>query len=227
MTLSKNRVAVLVSGGLDSAVLCVHLARQGVQVAPLFIRSGLRWEDVELACLKRFLAAVDSPAIENAVVLDEPIADVYGEHWSTTGSNIPGATSEDGAVYLPGRNLLLVVKAAVWCQLRGRGALALGSLGTNPFPDSTPRFFEALEAILATALGSSPELIRPFSALHKEDVIALGRDLPLHLTFSCIDPQGGRHCGRCNKCAERSHGFAVAGVLDRTDYAADPLETGR
>ena len=61
-------------------------------------------------------------------------------------------------------------------------------------------------------------LIRPFAALHKAEVLALGRDLPLHLTFSCIDPIEGRHCGRCNKCAERKKGFRDAGMRDLTDY---------
>ena len=35
----------------------------------------------------------------------------------------------------------------------------------------------------------------------------LGRDMPLELTFSCIDPRDGLHCGRCNKCAERQEAF--------------------
>ena len=47
----------------------------------------------------------------------------------------------------PGRNLLLTVKAAVWCRLRECRTLALGSLGSNPFPDSTPEFFADLERL--------------------------------------------------------------------------------
>jgi 7-cyano-7-deazaguanine synthase len=41
----------------------------------------------------------------------------------------------------------------------------------------------------------------------------------LELTFSCIDPQEGEHCGRCNKCAERRRAFATSGLVDRTTYA--------
>ena len=97
--------------------------------------------------------------------LDEPIADVYGDHWSTIGAGVPGSDSDDEAVYLPGRNLLLTVKAAVWCRLRGVRTLALGSLGSNPFPDSTPEFFSRLEALLDQAMDGGPRLIRPFAAL--------------------------------------------------------------
>lgn len=220
MTEPENDAAVLVSGGLDSAVLCIDLLGEFRRVTPLFIRSGLRWEAVELESLGRFLAAVNAPRVDPLVVLDEPIADVYGAHWSTTGRDVPKAQTEDAAVYLPGRNLLLAVKAAVWCRLRGRQALAMGCLGSNPFPDSTPAFFSQLEGVLALALSGSPRLLRPFDHLHKSDVINRGRQLPLHLTFSCIDPVDGRHCGRCNKCAERRQGFRDASVSDLTFYVS-------
>ncbi len=210
--------AVLVSGGLDSAILCVELLLDYPRVVPIYIRSGLRWESAEIAGLHRFLAEVGDDRLDRPVLLDEPIADVYGPHWSTNGEGIPGSETPDEAVYLPGRNLLLTVKASVWCRLRGVGALALGSLGSNPFPDSTPGFFNRLEALLNEAMDGTLRLIRPFATLHKAEVLARGRHLPLHLTFSCIDPVDGRHCGRCNKCAERKKGFREAGIRDLTGY---------
>jgi poly(A) polymerase len=220
--------AVLVSGGLDSAILCVELLREFPRVVPIYIRSGLRWEDAEIDALRRFLVAVGDGRLERLVLLEEPIADVYGAHWSTIGEDIPGSETADEAVYLPGRNLLLTIKAAVWCRLRGIRKLALGSLGSNPFPDSTPEFFCNLEDLLNQAMGGGLRLIRPFAALGKADVLARGRHLPLHLTFSCIDPSDGRHCGRCNKCAERRKGFRDAGMTDLTSYATqdDALAQG-
>ena len=185
------------------------------------MRSGLRWEDAELAAAQAFLAAVRAPGLEPLVILDEPISEVYGSHWSTGSDEVPGSETPDEAVYLPGRNLLLSVKAAVWCRLRNVGSLALGCLGSNPFPDSTSGFFEDLELLLSRAMNGGPRLIRPFDQLHKEEVILRGRDLPLHLTFSCIQPTAGMHCGRCNKCSERRKGFRDAGVADHTRYAAE------
>jgi 7-cyano-7-deazaguanine synthase len=43
--------------------------------------------------------------------------------------------------------------------------------------------------------------------------------MPLECTFSCIDPVGDTHCGRCNKCAERRHAFQIAEIPDLTPYA--------
>jgi 7-cyano-7-deazaguanine synthase len=213
-----HATGVLISGGLDSAILCVELLHDFDRVFPLYVQSGLRWENAELPALRSFLAAVAQAGLEHLVVLEEPIADVYGRHWSTGGTDVPGSETPDEAVYLPGRNLLLSTKAAVWCRLRDIEFLALGSLGSNPFPDSTPGFFRNLENLLNQAMRGKLKLIRPFDRLHKTDVLLRGRNLPLHLTFSCINPAGGLHCGVCNKCAERKAGFAAAGVADLTTY---------
>jgi len=223
-----SAVAVLMSGGLDSAVLAVDLLRDHARVWPLYIRGGLQWEEMELEAAQEFLAAVPAPGLEQLTVLEEPLRDVYGPHWSTGALDVPDAGTPDEAVYLPGRNVLLTVKASVWCQLRQIGALALGCLGSNPFPDSTPAFFHDLESVLGRALGNTPRLIRPFDQYQKRDVVLRGKDLPLHLTFSCINPVGGIHCGLCNKCAERQKGFRDAGVRDKTRYSAssEPLIRG-
>jgi 7-cyano-7-deazaguanine synthase len=213
-----HAAAVLVSGGLDSAILSVELLRDFSKVVPVYIRFGLSWEDAELSALSRFLDVVEATGMEKLVVLDEPIADVYGAHWSTVGTGVPGSDTPDDAVYLPGRNLLLMVKAAVWCRLHEIDALALGSLGSNPFPDSTPDFFEKLECLLNLAMGGQIKLILPFHRLGKTEVLIRGQHLPLHLTFSCINPIEGHHCGNCNKCAERKKGFLDAGLTDLTPY---------
>ena len=214
-------VAVLASGGADSAALAVELARAADRVWPIFVRFGLRWEEAELAGLRRFLDAVGDPRIAPIVVLDEPVADIYGpEHWGVGAGPVPGLDSADAEVYLPGRNLLLATKAAVWCRLRGVDRLALGSLAGNPFPDSSAGFFDDLAGVLNRGMDGRLRIIRPYAGLGKADVLRRSPGLPWHLTFSCLAPDArGRHCGACNKCAERIRAFDRAGVPDRTEYA--------
>lgn len=96
--------------------------------------------------------------------------------------------------------------------------MALASLASNPFPDATPEFFEAYQGIVNRAIGGSVRVLRPYAGLHKVAVMQRGRELPLEWTFSCIRPVNGRHCGACNKCAERRRAFAEAGMTDRTEY---------
>src|SRR6185369_4901982 len=111
-------------------------------------RTGLLWQAEELPALERFLAAIATEELTPLVILDLPLGDLYDGHWSLTGSDIPGADSPDEAVFLPGRNALLIVKAAVWCQLHRVGELAMAPLGTSPFEDASAAFFRDFEAAI-------------------------------------------------------------------------------
>lgn len=216
-------IAVLTSGGLDSAILLAYLARESpsAAVTPIYIRAGLAWEGVELEYLHKYHAALLTkfPNIQPLVVLDEPTGDLYGRHWSTTGEQVPDASTPDEAVYLPGRNLLLTLKGLLWCHLHQISQLALGVLGSNPFPDASPEFFAAFAKAVGMGVADrSLRIVTPFGSMHKVEVMLQGKDLPLEWSFSCIQPIDHLHCGRCNKCAERKKAFADAGMSDPTRY---------
>jgi 7-cyano-7-deazaguanine synthase len=211
-------LAVLVSGGLDSAILVRDALRRELVVHPLYVRHGLAWEAVELQHLSNFLEAIAAESLRPLQVLEMPVADLYAAHWSVTGRGVPGAATPDEAVFLPGRNVFLLAKAMVWCHLRGVPAVALAPLESNPFPDATPHFFDSFEAVVNEAVAGRVRVLRPYAGLHKTDVMRRGQGLPLGLTFSCIRPVAGRHCGRCNKCAERRRAFRDAGMPDPTPY---------
>ena len=212
-------VGLLLSGGLDSGILLGHLLQSGRRVQPFYVRSHLVWEETELGAVRTLLGALSSERLEPLVVLEKPLWDLYGDHWSTSGQLTPDAASPDAAVYLPGRNALLAIKPTLWCAMHGIEELTLAVLASNPFADATEEFFCDFEAALARSAGNRVRLVRPFARLQKRDVMALGQGLPLELTFSCIAPLGGLHCGNCNKCAERQHAFRSIGVNDPTQYA--------
>ena len=213
---------VLVSGGLDSAVLLRAALRRHRRVRPLYVRAGLHWEGVEQASLRRFLRAIRQPGLEPLATIDVPMTDLIGGHWSATGRGTPGYDDGDASVYIPGRNIALFSKAATFCALDGIGVLISGILSANPFPDGRPAFLRAIGRALSLGLGAPLAIRTPFRSLTKDRVVRMGRDLPLHLTFSCINPMRGRHCGDCCKCKERIDAFRAARVVDRTVYAGGP-----
>ena len=219
-----STIALLLSGGLDSCILLCDLLRRGHRVFPIYVDSSLIWQDAELGCLRRFVGALKSDVVEPLVLLDIPLGDVYQNHWSLTGKGAP-LTENDEAVYLPGRNALLLVKAALYCQNRGIGDLALGVLGTSPFADAKADFFTQFTAAMNMALGARLRVHLPFLGVSKREVMELGRDLPLEWTFSCVAPLRELHCGRCNKCLERRGAFREAGLEDPTEYALDHPST--
>ena len=159
--------------------------------------------------------------IQPLSVLELPVADLYGKHWSVSGEDVPDDSTADDAVYLPGRNLLLLSKVGVWCSENGVGTIALAPLKGNPFSDNSDEFYQAMMTAINLALASSLEVIRPFSTLSKREVVELGSNLPLELTFSCIRPENGLHCGRCNKCAERKASYRGLNLKDKTIYSTN------
>lgn len=213
-----EKVLALTSGGLDSAILVGELAKQFDSVVPFYIRCGFTWEKVELYWLRRFLKKTAGRSIAPLKVVDLPLRDIYPDHWSLTGKKTPGFDSEDSAVYLPGRNIILLSKAAVYAALEGIEMIASGILKGNPFPDSTPLFFRTLEVAFSEGLRAPLTVITPFNQLSKKEVLERGRDLPLSLTFSCIAPKGFSHCWKCNKCAERIRAFRALALPDPTKY---------
>jgi 7-cyano-7-deazaguanine synthase len=216
-----QRIAVLASGGLDSAVLLADLARENTAF-PVYVESGLHWEARERQALESYIAALGHANVQPLTVLQMPVASLYGRHWSLSGE-VPAYDEPDETVYLPGRNVLLIGVTAVWCALNDVQAIAIGSLDGNPFPDASPAFFEDYGRLLSGALDHSVSVLAPYRHLHKHDIIARFPDLPLHVTLTCFSPQERDgvllHCGACNKCRERREAFGAAGVPDRTKYA--------
>jgi len=216
--------AVLLSAGLDSAVLAASEARR-TRVHPIYVGVGLAWEDEERRMLARLLQAPAYASLAPLASLRFTAEDLYPPtHWARRGTP-PAFDTPDEDVYLPGRNVMLLSKAAIHCARHGLDRIALGSLAGNPFPDATPAFFAAMADALSQGLAHRLTVEAPLSHLHKEGAIALGRELgvPFELTLSCMSPSDGRHCGRCSKCRERRDGFRAAGVDDPTPYAAQPV----
>jgi len=216
--------AVLFSGGLDSAVLVALAARNG-PVQPLYVSVGLAWEATEREVAARLLASLPAEHIRPLASLRVDMTDVYPPtHWAIRGE-APAFDTPDEDVYLEGRNVILLSKAAVFMARARIEQVWIGPLAGNPFPDATAEFFSAFAGALSIGVAAPIDVVAPFAALHKADVIRRGRDLgvALELTLSCMQPRRGLHCGRCSKCRERRDGFREDGSPDPTRYRDRPV----
>jgi 7-cyano-7-deazaguanine synthase len=222
---SRMTTLVLLSGGLDSAVVAAHEA-QDARVLPVYVGVGLAWEEAEIAMVERLLAA---PPLAGRVDPLERVAftmrDVYAPtHWAIRGVP-PAYDTPDEDVYLAGRNLVLLTKAGVVAAKAKAHRIALGPLAGNPFPDARPAFFTAMAQALSLGLDHPIEIATPFLTWEKAQVIARGVELgvPFELTLSCMNPVSpalpALHCGLCSKCRERRDAFIAAGVRDPSTYA--------
>jgi 7-cyano-7-deazaguanine synthase len=221
---SGSPTAVLFSSGLDSAVLAVCEARTG-RVHPVYVSAGLAWEREELAAVDRLLASPAYRGMAPVARLTFTVEDLYPPtHWALTGTP-PAFDTPDEDVYLTGRNIVLLSKAAIYCAQQKLSRIAIGPLAGNPFPDATPEFFSTMSRALSLGLAHDIAIAAPFAEMEKSDVIRLGTDLdvPFELTLSCMNPRRGLHCGQCSKCRERRDAFSEAAVADPTAYASPPI----
>src|SRR4051812_32876876 len=161
--------AVLLSGGLDSAVLIADEASRGPggagdDIQPIYVSVGLAWEDAERALVERLLAAPPlAGRVRRLVTLSVDMRDVYAAtHWAVTGAP-PSYHTPDEDVYLPGRNVILLGKAAVYCAAAGIHRLTIGTLAHNPFPDATPEFRSALAHALTLGLAHDLRIDAPYA----------------------------------------------------------------
>ena len=215
-----TRCAVLLSGGLDSAVLLAEEAARG-DVQPIYVSAGLAWETAERTIVARLLASEPLLGrVRPLVTLTVDMQDVYAAtHWAIAGTP-PAYHTPDDDVYLPGRNIVLLGKAGVYCAVATIERLVLGTLAHNPFPDATPEFRSAMQRALSLGLAHSLTIDAPYADVGKAEVIRRGVTLgvPFDLTLSCMKPGTG-HCGTCSKCRERHDAFRAAGLADPTKYA--------
>jgi 7-cyano-7-deazaguanine synthase len=219
---------VLLSGGLDSAVLAAHEARTA-PVLPVYVSSGLAWEALELAMVDHLLGhEALATRVKPLLRVEFTMRDVYTpSHWALRGEP-PAYDTPDEDVYLAGRNLVLLSKAGVVAAMNRVHRIAIGPLAGNPFPDARPSFFRAMQEALTLGLDQSIEVVTPFLTWTKEDVIRRGLELrvPLGLTLSCMSPVPPArtaapplHCGQCSKCRERRDAFDALGLDDPAAYA--------
>ena len=216
---------VLLSGGLDSAVLLSYIGNQGglpgEVVVPVHIRCGYAWELAEAHCIQRLMKSALAPRIKPLRSLHFDMKDVLPEgHWALTGL-APAWDTADEEVYLLGRNITLLSKAAILASQLKIRKIAIGTLKGNPFPDATPVFLQAMGRALTLGLAHDIQILTPFAEWTKVDIVKEARrvGLPFDLTISCKMPIGGRHCGQCSKCRERHDAFVKANLIDPTDYA--------
>ncbi len=219
---------VLLSGGLDSAVL-LSIVGQTDEITPVHVRCGYAWELAEAHYIDRLLLSGGIMArFKPLQIIHADMRDVLpAGHWALTGI-APAYSTEDEAVYLDGRNITLLSKAAVLASKLKIKKIAMGLLKGNPFPDATPTFLTAMSRALTLGLAHDIQIQTPLSEWTKVDVVKEGKRiaLPFDLTLSCMGPIGGQHCGRCSKCRERHEAFVQAGVPDLTNYMTREMIDG-
>ena len=228
----KNPAVVLVSGGMDSAVVLAIAREQGFAVHALSVRYGQRHTSEldaadrvarMLGAVAHKTVAVDLRSIGGSALTDSDIAVP-----DDSDGHVIGATGDIPVTYVPARNTIMLSLALGWAEVIGSADLFCGvnAVDYSGYPDCRPEFIEAFERLanLATRAGVEGAGFRvhaPLQRMSKADIVREGLRLGVDFaeTVSCYQADDqGRACRHCDACRLRAEGFAAAGVADPTRY---------
>ena len=222
------KAVVLISGGMDSALVGALAREQGYQIYTLSVDYGQRHAS-ELEAAARVAKMLD--AIEHKVLR----VDMRGIGGSalTADMAVPSHVPwqrDIPVTYVPARNTMMLSLALGWAEVLGATDIWCGvnAVDYSGYPDCRPAFIDAFEKLanLATKMGVEGSGIRihaPLIAMNKADIVREGTRLGVDFaqTVSCYQADAaGRACGLCDACVLRSRGFVQAGVTDTTRYVA-------
>ena len=226
---------VLVSGGMDSAVVLAIAREQGFACHALSVAYGQRHVS-ELDASDRVCAmlgatahktvTVDLRSIGGSALTDESIQVPLDDDGHAIGQD--AAKDAIPVTYVPARNTIMLSIALGWAEVLGAQDIHCGvnAVDYSGYPDCRPEFVAAFERLanLATKAGVEGHVLRvhaPLMTLGKADIVREGLRLGVDFaqTVSCYQADdAGRACARCDACRLRAQGFAAAGVADPTRY---------
>jgi 7-cyano-7-deazaguanine synthase len=230
----KARAVVLVSGGMDSAVVLALARERGLDCHALTVSYGQR-HSAELA------AAAELARSQGAVEHKTVVVDLrsIGGSALTADIAVPEQAGEGIPVtYVPARNTIMLSVALGWAEVLDAQEIHCGvnAVDYSGYPDCRPEFIASFESLarLATKAGveGRPLSVRaPLMRMSKADIAREGARLGVDFsrTVSCYQADAeGRACGRCDACRLRAQGFAEARMQDPTRYQPEqgPVQQG-
>jgi 7-cyano-7-deazaguanine synthase len=225
----KNAV-ILLSGGMDSAVVLAIARERGYACHALSVRYGQRHTS-ELDAAARVAHShgavahktvhVDLRSIGGSALTDDDISIPLDSDQHPGGPAIP-------VTYVPARNTIMLSVALGWAEVLGSADLFCGvnAVDYSGYPDCRPEFIAGFERLANVATkagveGTGFRVHAPLLHMGKGEIVREGLRLGVDFaqTVSCYSADAeGCACGHCDACRLRAEGFAAAGVPDPTRY---------
>lgn len=217
-------VAILLSGGMDSATLLWWLGKNhDGEIHAVSVDYHQRHR-VEL----EFAAGlVERAGIVAHKIIELDLTAIGGSPLTNAQLDVPAACDEKQiSTVVPFRNMLFITLAAAYAETLNIHDLYIAPVKDDyrAYRDCRRAFYDSLEQSLR--LGASREapfkLHTPFVEKWKTEVVALGLELcvPYEITHTCYE---GRRpaCGLCAACVERIQAFKGSSARDPLAYEID------
>jgi len=225
-----DSIAVLLSGGMDSATLYYEMLYAGWKTLPICVdygqrhsrelraaqmlveRAQARWPDLAQSRVVLDLASIGHQLVGSSQT-DPTVAVPHGHY----------ADDNMKLTVVPNRNMILLAAAAGVASSRGIKRLAYGAHAGDHaiYPDCRPVFVERMAAALAVCHYFPIILMSPYQDITKVGILQRGTSIgvPYDATWTCYEG-GEQACGKCGSCGERLEAFTANKISDPVVYAS-------
>ena len=218
--LHQEQALVIFSGGQDSATCLAWALSRFERVQTLGFDYGQR-HNVELVCRQRLRAALADldPLWASRLGPDTLLnVDIFRRLADTAlTSEAPIAADGPGGLpttFVPGRNLLFILHAAVWAYAKNIRHLILGvcQSDSSGYPDCRDTFVRSLNVTLNLAMDERFVIHTPLMDRDKSEVWELADELGVFdlvrtQTLTCYNGIMAEGCGHCPACKLRREGL--------------------
>ncbi|MBI1971762.1 MAG: 7-cyano-7-deazaguanine synthase [Candidatus Aenigmarchaeota archaeon] len=225
-----EKVASLISGGMDSCTTMAKLVLDGWEVYPIYVNYGQVASSEEVKAAKKYIENLQKsnknlhdieivqlslPFLKIAMTGSRKVTNINEEDFHTM-----EAKKVD---WVPARNIIFLTVASSYCGMLDCRNISIGAYKEDempPYPDSSREFFDALEDALTKGMyGDKFNIVTPFVDSFKWDLVKYSKEnnLPIEITWSCYEA-GDEHCGLCRNCIDRKKSFQKANTKDPTKY---------
>ena len=214
---------IILSGGMDSAVLLARELSLGARVAALSFDYGSKHNCRELPMAADICAR---SGISHTIVQMPFINELFSSSLLQSGTGIPDgayAAATMKSTVVPFRNGIFLAIAVGYAESIGASRVLIGSHAGDHhiYPDCRPEFNAAMDRSARLGTDGAVRLDAPFAAMDKRAIGDLGRGLGVDFTRTWTCYKGGdTHCGACGACDERKFALRHDQGLDPTTYQA-------
>lgn len=227
------KVVVLCSGGMDSVTALHWARREHTVVAAVSFDYGAKHNHREIPFAAEQARAVGA---RHEIIALDFVNRLFTSALLKGGGEVPEGhyqAENMKQTVVPFRNAIMLSIACGLAESAGAGGLVIAAHAGDHviYPDCREDFMRAMGEAMRLGTYAGVTLLRPFIAMNKGEIAAIGARLGVDFarTWSCYKG-GARHCGKCGTCVERREAFAQAGVPDPTGYASNeslPAKPGR